>query len=216
MQNNQKELILLEDLGMHYPNETSNKKYRYGLYKCYCGNEFKADSKSVKRKRIKSCGCSRFTHNLTNHRLYNTWSNMIRRCNNIKDERYKDYGARGITVCERWLNIENFIEDMYPSYQDGLSIDRENVNGNYEPSNCRWTTDNIQARNTQMLRRDNTTGYRGVYMNKKHKRYVSQIRVNSKYIYLGYFENKIDAAKAYNQYVIDNNLEHTLNIIEEN
>lgn len=216
LKNNQKELILLKDLGMHYPTETSNKKARYGIYKCYCGNEFKADCRSVRRKRTKSCGCLRGTHNLTNHRLYNTWSNMIRRCNNIKDERYKDYGARGITVCERWLSIENFIEDMYPSYQDGLSIDRENVNGNYEPSNCRWTTDNIQARNTQMLRRDNTSGYRGVYMNKKHKRYVSQIRVNSKYIYLGYFENKIDAAKAYNQYVIDNNLEHTLNIIEEN
>ena len=216
MQNNQKELILLEDLGMHYPNETSNKKARYGIYKCHCGNEFKTDCRSVKRKRTKSCGCSRSTHNLTNHRLYNTWSHMMSRCYSEKCTGYKDYGQRGIKVCERWHDVKNFIDDMYPSYIEGLSIDRINVNGNYEPSNCRWANDNIQARNTQMLRRDNTSGYRGVYMNKKDKRYVSQIRVNSKYIYLGYFENKIDAAKAYNKYVIDNNLEHTLNIIEEN
>ena len=216
MQNNQKELILLKDLGMHYPNETSNKKYRYGIYRCHCSNEFKTDCRSVKRKRTKSCGCSRFTHNLTSHRLYNTWSNMIRRCNSINHERYMDYGARGITVCERWLNIANFIEDMYPTFKEGLTLDRENVNGSYEPSNCRWVTDNIQARNTQMLRRDNTSGYRGVHINKKDKKYITQIRVDKENIYLGYFKNKIDAAKAYNQYVIDNNLEHTLNIIEEN
>lgn len=87
MQNNQKELILLEDLGMHYPNETSNKKVRYGIYKCHCGNEFKTRIQSVKQNKTKSCGCLHkekalifnTKHGLSSHVLFGTWSGMIQR-----------------------------------------------------------------------------------------------------------------------------------------
>lgn len=215
-------LELIEDFGYLYPTEKSNYKKRFGLFKCFCGNEFKTYTQSIKLGLTKSCGCihkelivkrnvSRTTHGLSKHKIYTVWKSMMGRCNNIKHISYKDYGQRGITVCERWLNVKNFIEDMYPSYIEGLTIDRVNVNGNYEPNNCRWANNNVQARNTQILRRDNTSGYRGVVLNKKSNIWVSQIVVNKKHKYIGGYKTSIDAAKAYDQYVADNNLEHTTN-----
>lgn len=155
----------------------------------------------------------KITHNLTHHRLYKTWNVMIQRCSNPKATRFDLYGGRGIKVCERWHSVENFIEDMYPSYQEGLSIDRIDGNGNYEPSNCRWTTKVIQSRNTRILKSTNTSGYRGV--TSYNRKFVAKIGVNNKAIHLGYFNTALDAAKSYDKYVIDNNLEHTLNFKKE-
>ncbi len=206
-----KELILLEDLGMKYPKETSKEKRRYGLYRCCCGKEFEAQVSNVKHGNIKSCGCNKVIHGLTNHRLYNTWKDMIRRCNNPKRKDYKDYGGRGISVCDRWLDIHNFIEDMYPSYIEGLSLDRSNNDGNYEPNNCRWVDRFVQAQNSKVIRVGNKSGYKGVNWYKNTNRWLAGITVNGKRICLGYFKNILDAAKAYDQYVIDSNLEHTRN-----
>lgn len=72
---------------------------------------------------------------------------MHQRCKNYKNKFYKDYGARGISVCTRWQKYINFKIDMLPTYQKGLSIDRINNNGNYDPSNCRWATQKQQMRN---------------------------------------------------------------------
>ena len=81
---NQKQLILLEDLGMQYATEKSKSKRRFGLYKCFCGNEFRTNIQSVKNKLTTSCGCigRNNKHNLANHRLYGTWKEMMARCNN--------------------------------------------------------------------------------------------------------------------------------------
>lgn len=208
-------LILLDDLGMLYPNENSNQKRRYGLYKCFCGNEFKTQIEGVKNKRTKSCGCYgkkiKTTHGFKGHELYTVWCNMKSRCNNKNSKYYSNYGGRGIEVCERWLDIKNFIEDMYPSFEQGLSLDRMDVDGNYSKENCRWATRNIQQRNTRKICSKNTSGYRGVTFDKKTNKWKTQIVVNGKIIYLGYFIDKTDAAKAYDKYVIDNNLEHTIN-----
>lgn len=219
MQNNQKELILLEDLGMHYPNETSNKKVRYGIYKCYCGNEFKTRIQSVKQNKTKSCGCLHkekalifnTKHGLSSHVLFGTWSGMIQRCTNKIHMYYNDYGGRGITVCERWLNVANFIEDMLPTFQKGLTLDRKDNDRGYSKDNCRWVENKIQHRNTRKIRSTNTSGYRGVSFYNLCNKWYSRICVDYKNIYLGRFNTAIEAARAYDDYIIKNNLEHTRN-----
>ncbi len=208
---NQKELILLKDLGGRFATEKSKKKRRFGLYRCYCGKEFEAQIQSINDGNTKSCGCLKNTHNLSNHRLYKIWHNMIQRCTNPKNTFYENYGERGIKVSNKWLDISNFINDMYPSYQEGLSMDRIDNNKGYSKDNCRWTTRSIQSRNTRVLKSTNTSGYRGVHWRKSLKKWISQITVDSKRIHIGSFDTAIDGAVAYDKYIIDNNLEHTKN-----
>lgn len=88
-----------------------------------------------------------FRHGESLHPLYKTWEGMRNRCNNKNYKQYKDYGGRGIKVCERWNNFGNFIKDMGDKPSPDYSIDRIDVNGNYEPSNCRWATWKQQALN---------------------------------------------------------------------
>jgi len=213
--------LLIEDLGYLYPKETSKQKKRFGLYKCSCGKEFKTQISCINSGNTTSCGCYQIlstknratTHGLTNHRLYNTWCHMISRVENQKNKDYKDYGGRGIAICEKWRKDFMAFYDWAISngYSKDLTIDRINVNGNYEPLNCRFTTPLIQARNTQILRDDNTSGYRGVYFNKNAKKWKAQISVNKKRISLGTYLTAMEAAKIYDNYVIKNKLEHTRN-----
>jgi hypothetical protein len=78
---------------------------------------------------------------------YTAWDHMIRRCHNPNYQNYKWYGARGISVCDRWRSYENFINDMGPAPSKGHSLDRVNNDGNYEPGNCKWSTQKEQANN---------------------------------------------------------------------
>jgi len=205
--------ILLKDLGRRYPTENSKQKRRYGLYQCpYCTNEFEEIIANIKNRSVKSCGCLRKTqlskHNLRYHPLYNIWNGIKTRCLNTKVSDYRHYGARGIKVCDRWLDINNFIEDMYPSYQEGLTLDRIDVDGNYEPDNCRWVTHNVQCRNTRDIRSTNTSGFRGVGYDKRRDKWRARITINTIEIHLGYYSTPLEAAKAYERYVRINNLEH--------
>ena len=204
---------LLEDLGMKFPTENSKQKTRYGLYECpFCGNEFRALTNNIKRGTTKSCGClTTATHGLTKHRMYSIWRGMMERCYNMSKVEYKNYGGRCISVCERWHNIENFIEDMVPSFEEGLTLDRINVDGNYEPDNCRWADKSTQTQNTRRLRSTNKSGYRGVSWDKRVCKWRVQIAVNNKVKHLGCFTTPEEAARVYDQYIIDNNLEHTKN-----
>lgn len=230
LENNQKENLLLEigykepefimDLGMSYPKEGSRQKRRYGLYVCpICNKEFKGLTSSIKNKKVHSCGCLRnkmliernTTHCLRKHRLYGIWNGIIQRCTNEKSSNYLSYGFRGITVCESWLNIENFIEDMNDTFQEGLSIDRIDNNLGYSKENCRWATKSTQTRNTRKICSKNTSGYRGVDYLVKNKKFRARITINYKEVHLGCFDTSIEAAYAYDKYVIDNNLEHTMN-----
>lgn len=214
-----KELILLEDFGMKYPTEKSKEKKRYGLYKCHCGKEFETIISDVKSGKASSCGCNRINHtnkrntkhSLKSHRLYDVWNSIIQRCNNKNNANYKHYGLRGIAVCNEWLDINNFINDMYPTYEEGLTIDRIDSNGNYEKANCRWASREIQQRNKRIIQVNNTSGYKGVCLYKPSGKFTSSIRVNRKLINLGCYSTALEAAKVRDKYIIDNDLEHTLN-----
>jgi len=221
--NNQKtkEIVLIEDLGYMYPTEASKQKARYGIYMCHCGNEFKAQIYSIKSGNTKSCGCfnrqnpdkSPITHGMSNTRIYNIWCGIIKRCTNPKHNKFHYYGGRGITFCDKWKNFEGFYEDMKDGYDDSLSIDRIDYDGNYCKENCRWATNALQARNTRLIGIKNTTGYRGVHFHKRNGKFIAHISVDNKSIHIGSFDSAIDGAIAYDKYVIHNNLEHTINNI---
>ena len=209
--------ILIEDLGMMYATKDSKYKHRFGLYICgFCGNEFKTVIANVKRKHTNSCGCynkikvseSTKKHGLFRTRLYNIWNNMKMRVNNPQHTHYQSYGGRGITICDEWKNDFMSFHDwaMSNGYSDELSIDRIDNDGNYEPNNCRWTNQVIQSRN-QRIRRNNTSGYRGVSFKKDKSKYKAYLTVEGKQIHIGYYTNIIEGAIAYNNYIIENNLE---------
>lgn len=124
------------------------------LCRCKCGKEVEKNAKHVVYGDIKSCGCikkiykSRLTHGGSRSVEYDAWWNMKERCNNPLNIGYKNYGARGIIVCNEWINsFETFIKDMGNKPSPVHSIDRINVNKNYEPGNCRWATNKEQMRN---------------------------------------------------------------------
>jgi len=96
----------------------------------------------------KTGGIGTRTHGQTDTPEYRTWTGMKERCCNSRKRSFKDYGGRGIRVCDRWLNsFESFLTDMGPKPSSAHSIDRINNDGNYEPGNCRWATASQQARN---------------------------------------------------------------------
>jgi len=135
--------------------EWDERRRRRVPVQCMCGTTRRVRAEKLHDGRSRSCGClarelnaARMTkHGWSRTPEYRTWQDMIQRCTNPQAERYADYGARGITVCQRWLSsFENFLADM-GGRPAGLSLDRIEVNGHYDPSNCRWATRSEQNAN---------------------------------------------------------------------
>ena len=205
---------LIGDTYLKYPTEKSRQRYKYGLYECaYCGNHWEVMVHSINSESTKSCGCQKYTglitHGVTKHRLYYIWFGLVDRCTNPNHNRYKDYGGRGITVCEEWLDVKNFIEDMYPSYMEGLSLDRIDNDKGYSLDNCRWADASTQAINRR-IQKNNTSGFVGVSYHNGKARWVAQIMVNKIIIHLGYFNSVQEAVEARDNYIIENSLPHKL------
>lgn len=125
----------------------------YWVCRCDCGNEREVLAASLRNGRSNSCGCRKL-ENISTHRMsrtptYQAWRSMLNRCYNGNTAQFANYGGRGIKVCERWLEFENFYADMGDK-PSGLSLDRHpDFNGDYGPNNCRWATQTEQIRNKQ-------------------------------------------------------------------
>jgi len=143
-------------LGDYYLDESGHKRRKW-ICKCDCGNTKMALSHELISGRIKSCGCLKHksyhtTHGLSKTRLYRIWSNIKSRCNNPRVDCYENYGGRGISICEEWANDFNKFYQwaMNNGYSDNLTLERINNDGNYMPSNCKWTTSKEQSRNKRV------------------------------------------------------------------
>jgi hypothetical protein len=148
-------------ISRHFPNNREHNTQ--WLCKCDCGNMIVVSEAALTSKHTQSCGCLQreragethtkhalyYNANGNKSRLYAIWQSMKRRCYNSHDGNYKNYGARGIKVCDEWLNNFKAFHDwaMANGYKDNLTIDRINNDGNYEPSNCRWADKKLQGRN---------------------------------------------------------------------
>jgi hypothetical protein len=124
------------------------------LCECDCGNMSIVRGSDLHSGKAATCGCRKKaglhrTHELTGTRLYRIWRNVKTRCENESFKQYKDYGGRGIAICQEWkADFESFHKwAISNGYADNLTLDRIDVNGNYEPSNCRWVSMKEQSRN---------------------------------------------------------------------
>ena len=153
-------------------------------------------------------------HNQWGTKLYRVWIDMRQRCRNPKNAAFDSYGGRGITVCDEWDSFQKFFDWANKNgYNNTLQLDRIDNDGNYEPTNCRWADRGTQSANTKKIRKNNTSGYRGVTLKKGaiKKPWFAKIRVMKKNINLGYFRTAIEAAIAYDDYIDKHKLEHTKN-----
>ena len=144
-------------------------------------------------------------------KIYKVWGSMISRCEKLKDANYHKYGMFGVRVCNEWYDFEAFlkwaIENGYEE-NNKLSIDRIDSLGNYEPSNCRWTTYTIQ--NINKKQNPSKTGFIGVH--KVRNKYVSTVSIDNKTVYIARTYDINEAILKRNEYILNNKLPHRLNL----
>jgi hypothetical protein len=169
---------------------------------CDCGNKITVVGNSLVTNNTTSCGCYRkertretsVIHGMHGTLEYRSWQSMINRCTNVNNEAYNDYGGRGITVCDRWLNsFEAFYEDMGPRPSPNHSIDREENDLGYYKDNCRWATRVEQNNN----RRDNVY-YEHNGITKTISEWASEYGIEYRKLYRRLIRDKWDFERAIN------------------
>jgi hypothetical protein len=145
-------------------------------------------------------------HGYNSHLLYRVWNSINQRCYNKNNLHYKDYGGRGIMMCDEWKNsAKTFIEWCLDNgWKKDLEIDRRDNDENYCPENCHFVTHIENNHNRQLLQKNNISGYRGVGYHKQRKKWRARIVINCKQKHLGLFNTPYLAAVAYDKAVPDN------------
>jgi hypothetical protein len=135
---------------------------------------------------------SNYKHGMRRTKFYQVWKGLKQRCNNPNSKFYFNYGGRGISVCDRWNeSYQNFHDDMFSEYKEGLELDRIDNNGNYCKENCRFVTKQVNTSN----RRKQGSLLRGVQ--KMERGFKAQIVVDNRNYYIGFYKTEIDAHNAY-------------------
>ena len=186
-----------------YSTSPNGRKVRSVLCLCDCGQESVVHSYKLATGHTTSCGCflvenrgkSSITHGLCKEPLFDVWRSIIARCDNPNDQRFQYYGARGIDYPAKWAEYSGFMEEMYPSFEEGLSIDRIDVNKGYSKENCRWTNMSVQGHNRRAYE-GCTSKYTGVAEHSDSK-WTVYINIDKKRCYLFLWTNEEEAAKAY-------------------
>jgi len=205
-------MILIKELGIVDMGTYKVKKATYACPKCGAQKDLIMSQVNLgKITQCRSCSSKMLKQGHKGTRLYSIWQNMKSRCKGSTPRNKEYYLDRGITVCEEWLN--NFIAfkewALSNGYSETLSIDRENNDIGYSPTNCRWVTQSTQTENTRILKSSNTSGYRGV--SKNGTKWRARIQLNGKEKSLGNYSTKLEAAIAYDTFILTNNLENTPN-----
>lgn len=166
-----------------------------------------------------SCGCynkealsiNKKTHGLRKHPIYNVWTGMKQRCFNGETEAYKNYGGRGITVCDEWVNSFQTFYDwaITNGWEKGLEIDREDNDGNYEPNNCHFIMPQENVWNRRLLNGLNKSGYCGINFN--DEKWVCRVAYKNERIYLGRYKTAQTAAFIRDKYCVENDIPLPLN-----
>ena len=177
-------------------NGSNKAKGARWLCRCSCGEVVTVDGADLRKGHTKSCGCLKTRNSKYKTPEYRAWLHMKQRCDNENNGEYKNYGARGITYCKEWSCFNTFLEDLGERPSKTHSLDRIDVNGDYNKQNCRWATKTVQSLNRRKLK-NKTSRYKGVSWSKKDSIWSVCISEGGKSRYVGSYRYEKEAAYAF-------------------